>query len=137
MMGTYTAYMSHKLKFVCKLAGICTSCRPYEAAIIGAVGSIITSLADRLLWSLKIDDPVGVIPVHACCSVWGLIAVGKVLQAAAHRSLRSDNKEKSHENFRPTCVVAAVSNHIQNTGLMFRFISGTETTLRAGSRWFV
>ena len=96
MMGTYTAYMSHKLKFVCKLAGICTSCRPYEAAIIGAVGSIITSLADRLLWSLKIDDPVGVIPVHACCSVWGLIAVGKALQPTVF-SLSSDNKKKLHE----------------------------------------
>ena len=80
-----------------KLTGICTSCRPYEAAIIGAVGSIITSLADRLLWSLKIDDPVGVIPVHACCSVWGLIAVGKVLHSTVP-SVLITKKKKSHKN---------------------------------------
>ena len=39
--------------------------------------------------------------------------------------------------FSSNCVVAAVSDHIQKIGLMFRFISGTKTTLRTGSRWFV
>ena len=59
------------------ITGICTLCRPWEALVIGAVASVVSSLSAILLWKLRIDDPVGVIPVHLFCGVWALLAIGK------------------------------------------------------------
>ena len=56
---------------------ICTLCQPWEAFIIGVIGAIITVPTEMILRKLKIDDPIGVIPVHAVCAIWGLIAVGR------------------------------------------------------------
>ena len=58
-------------------AAICTLCDPWEAFAIGCVGVLLTVPAETVVTRLKIDDPVGVIPVHAVCSIWGLIAVGR------------------------------------------------------------
>ena len=44
--------------------------------IIGAVGSVWIILFTKLLEELKIDDPVGAIPVHLGCGIWGTFAVG-------------------------------------------------------------
>ena len=52
-------------------------CEPWEAFLIGGVGAALTLAADQLIWKLRIDDPVGVIPVHLVCAVWGLLSVGK------------------------------------------------------------
>ncbi len=57
--------------------GICTLCKPWEALVIGAVGAVIAALGDMLLWKIKIDDPVGVVPVHGACGIWGLLSVGE------------------------------------------------------------
>ena len=58
------------------VTGICTLCQPWEALIIGTVGAVLTACVDKLLWRIKVDDPVGVIPVHGACAMWGLVAVG-------------------------------------------------------------
>ena len=57
---------------------ICTLCRPWEAIVIGCVGALLANLTSILLYKLKVDDPVGVIPVHGTCAIWGLLAVGKL-----------------------------------------------------------
>ena len=49
---------------------------PWESFIIGAVGVLLTFISDIVVYRLRIDDPVGVVPVHLVCSIWGLIAVG-------------------------------------------------------------
>jgi len=49
---------------------------PTEAIIIGAIGGVIVVLGIALLDKCKLDDPVGAIPVHLFCGIWGTLAVG-------------------------------------------------------------
>lgn len=46
------------------------------AVVIGAVSSLWIILIARLLEELRIDDPVGAIPVHLGCGIWGTFAAG-------------------------------------------------------------
>ena len=46
------------------------------ALVIGAVGSVCIIFLEKLLEVLKIDDPVGAIPVHLGCGIWGTLAAG-------------------------------------------------------------
>lgn len=48
----------------------------FQAAIIGTIGGIIVVFAVILLDKIKVDDPVGAIPVHLVNGVWGTLAVG-------------------------------------------------------------
>ncbi len=61
------------------LVAITTACAFVEsgsAVLIGAIGAAITYGTTRLLERLKIDDPVGAVPVHLANGIWGLLAVG-------------------------------------------------------------
>jgi Amt family ammonium transporter len=49
---------------------------PMSAALCGAIGGIVVVLGSSLLERLKIDDPVGAIPVHLFAGIWGTLAVG-------------------------------------------------------------
>jgi len=46
------------------------------AILIGAVSSLWIILLEQLMFKLRIDDPVGAIPVHLGCGVWGTLATG-------------------------------------------------------------
>ncbi|MEA4909350.1 MAG: ammonium transporter [Chloroflexi bacterium] len=46
------------------------------AVIIGLVAGVWVCLATFGLEKLKIDDPVGAVPVHLCNGLWGVLAVG-------------------------------------------------------------
>ncbi len=46
------------------------------AMAVGLIGGIIATQGVLLLDRLKIDDPVGAIPVHLFAGVWGTLAVG-------------------------------------------------------------
>ena len=46
------------------------------AILIGAVGSLWIIIIEQLLDKLRIDDPVGAIPVHLGCGIWGTLAAG-------------------------------------------------------------
>ena len=48
----------------------------FGAMIVGFVGGIIATNGVLLLDRLRIDDPVGAIPVHLFSGIWGTIAVG-------------------------------------------------------------
>jgi Amt family ammonium transporter len=54
----------------------CYWINPLGAVIIGAVAGILVPLATDLLEHLRIDDPVGAVPVHGACGIWGTLAVG-------------------------------------------------------------
>ncbi|MEB3339277.1 ammonium permease [Okeania sp.] len=60
------------------LVGV-TGCSGYIdvpiAILIGAVSGVLVVAGKIFLRSLKIDDPVGAIPVHLFCGGWGTIAV--------------------------------------------------------------
>ena len=47
-----------------------------NAMVIGAIAGIIIVLGIAFLDKMKLDDPVGAIPVHLFCGIWGTLAVG-------------------------------------------------------------
>lgn len=49
---------------------------PLSSIIMGVVGGILVVIGVVLLDKLKIDDPVGAVPVHLINGVWGTLAVG-------------------------------------------------------------
>jgi Amt family ammonium transporter len=46
------------------------------AIFIGAISSLCVFIGDSLLKHWQIDDPVGAIPVHLGCGIWGTFAAG-------------------------------------------------------------
>jgi Amt family ammonium transporter len=54
----------------------CAFVEPWAAIIIGAVGGIVVVLGVMLLDKLKIDDPVGAVPVHGLNGFWGTLSIG-------------------------------------------------------------
>jgi Amt family ammonium transporter len=49
---------------------------PTGAAVIGFAAGIIHNIAFEKLLDWQLDDPVGAIPVHLACGVWGTLCVG-------------------------------------------------------------
>jgi Amt family ammonium transporter len=49
---------------------------PAGAIMIGAIAGVIVPLGVDLLEHLRIDDPIGAVPVHGMCGVFGTISVG-------------------------------------------------------------
>jgi len=54
----------------------CAFVSPVSAIIIGAIGGLVMFGAVFLLDKIRIDDPVGAIPVHGFGGLWGTLAVG-------------------------------------------------------------
>ena len=54
----------------------CAFVDPWAAITIGAIGGVIAVLGVILLDRLRIDDPVGAVPVHGFNGIWGTLAVG-------------------------------------------------------------
>lgn len=46
------------------------------ALLIGVTSSIVIIVVEKLLQKLRVDDPVGAIPVHLGCGIWGTFAAG-------------------------------------------------------------
>lgn len=59
---------------------MCALAHPWEAILIGIIGGALSISTPSLLQKLGIDDPVGVIPVHGVCSLWGMLSVGLFVQ---------------------------------------------------------
>lgn len=49
---------------------------PNEAIIIGLISGLITVFGILILDKIKIDDPVGAIPIHLFCGIWATLSVG-------------------------------------------------------------
>jgi Amt family ammonium transporter len=58
------------------ITAACAYVTPIDAVIIGAIGGVLVMVFGSVLERLKIDDPVGAVPVHLVCGVWGTLAVG-------------------------------------------------------------
>ena len=54
----------------------CAYIDPWAAIVIGSVGGVLVILGTELLDKLKIDDPVGAVPVHGLNGIWGTVAIG-------------------------------------------------------------
>jgi Amt family ammonium transporter len=54
----------------------CAYVEPWAALAIGTVAGYVVVRGVELLDKLQIDDPVGAVPVHGICGVWGTLCVG-------------------------------------------------------------
>jgi Amt family ammonium transporter len=54
----------------------CAFVDSWAAVVIGLVAGVLVCWASALLEKLKIDDPVGAVPVHFFNGLWGVLAVG-------------------------------------------------------------
>ncbi|MGE3845005.1 MAG: ammonium transporter [Vicinamibacterales bacterium] len=54
----------------------CATVEPWAAIVIGGVAGVIIVYGVALLDTLKLDDPVGAVPVHLMNGIWGTLAVG-------------------------------------------------------------
>ncbi len=54
----------------------CAFVNSLGAVIIGLVAGVLVCLASVWLEKAKIDDPVGAVPVHFVCGIWGVLSVG-------------------------------------------------------------
>jgi Amt family ammonium transporter len=65
--------------FLAGLVAITCPCywvSPSGALVIGVVAGVVVVLATDLLEHLRIDDPVGAVPVHGFCGIWGTLSLG-------------------------------------------------------------
>jgi Amt family ammonium transporter len=46
------------------------------AILLGGVAGVLVVLGVELLEWLRIDDPIGAVPVHGMCGIWGTISLG-------------------------------------------------------------
>jgi len=65
--------------FLAGLVGITCPCywvSPFGSIVIGLVAGAIVVMGVELLEWLRIDDPIGAVPVHGFCGIWGTLSLG-------------------------------------------------------------
>ena len=65
--------------FLAGLVAITCPCywvNPTGAILLGAVAGVVVVAGVELLEYLRIDDPIGAVPVHGLCGIWGTISLG-------------------------------------------------------------
>ncbi|MBV9928420.1 MAG: ammonium transporter [Acidobacteria bacterium] len=82
--------------FLAGLVAITCPCywvSPAGSIAIGAVAGVVVVLGVELLEHLRIDDPIGAVPVHGFCGVWGTLSLGLFAsgQYGATGALAPDN----------------------------------------------
>jgi len=65
--------------FLAGLVAITCPCywvSPTGSILIGLIaGGVVVAAVDALEW-LRIDDPIGAVPVHGICGIWGTLSLG-------------------------------------------------------------
>src|SRR3954462_10143191 len=65
--------------FLAGLVAITCPCywvSPAGAIMLGGIAGVVVVLGVELLEWLRIDDPIGAVPVHGMCGVWGTLSLG-------------------------------------------------------------
>ena len=65
--------------FLAGLVAITCPCywvSPTGSIILGAIAGIVVVAGAELLEYLRIDDPIGAVPVHGMCGIWGTLSLG-------------------------------------------------------------
>ena len=65
--------------FLAGLVAITCPCywvSPAGAILLGAVAGVVVVAGVELLEYLRIDDPIGAVPVHGMCGIWGTLSLG-------------------------------------------------------------
>jgi Amt family ammonium transporter len=87
LTAMFWAYMSSKKwdagfttnGFLAGLVAITCPCywvTPTGAILLGGVAGVLVVLGVELLEWLRIDDPIGAVPVHGLCGIWGTLSLG-------------------------------------------------------------
>ncbi len=65
--------------FLAGLVAITCPCywvSPTGSIALGAIAGVVVILGVELLEWLRIDDPIGAVPVHGMCGIWGTLSLG-------------------------------------------------------------
>jgi Amt family ammonium transporter len=65
--------------FLAGLVAITCPCywvSPTGAIMLGGVAGVVVVAGVELLEYLRIDDPIGAVPVHGICGIWGTVSLG-------------------------------------------------------------
>ncbi len=65
--------------FLAGLVAITCPCywvTPTGAVLLGGIAGVVVILGVDLLEWLRIDDPIGAVPVHGICGIWGTLSLG-------------------------------------------------------------
>jgi Amt family ammonium transporter len=65
--------------FLAGLVAITCPCywvSPTGSILLGGVAGFLVVLGAELLEYLRIDDPIGAVPVHGMCGIWGTLSLG-------------------------------------------------------------
>jgi Amt family ammonium transporter len=65
--------------FLAGLVAITCPCywvSPTGAVMLGGIAGVIVVVAVDVLEALRIDDPIGAVPVHGVCGIWGTLSLG-------------------------------------------------------------
>jgi ammonium transporter, Amt family len=87
LTAMFWAYMSSKKwdagfttnGFLAGLVAITCPCywvTPFGAIMLGGVAGVVVVLGVELLEWMRIDDPIGAVPVHGMCGIWGTVSLG-------------------------------------------------------------
>ncbi|HEY5057068.1 MAG TPA: ammonium transporter, partial [Acidobacteriaceae bacterium] len=87
LTAMFTAYLMTKIwdvsftvnGFLAGLVAITCPCywvSPTGAIILGGIAGVIVVFGVELLEWLRIDDPIGAVPVHGICGIWGTLSLG-------------------------------------------------------------
>jgi Amt family ammonium transporter len=65
--------------FLAGLVAITCPCywvTPTGSILLGAIAGVVVIAGVELLEYLRIDDPIGAVPVHGICGIWGTLSLG-------------------------------------------------------------
>ena len=112
--------------FLAGLVAITCPCywvTPTGAVILGAVAGVIVVMGVNLLEHLRIDDPIGAVPVHGFAGIWGTLSLGLFAsgQFGASGATGPDNTAPS--------VLTGLFYHGGTTVLKAQFIGSAVITI--------
>ena len=87
LTAMFWAYMSSKKwdagfttnGFLAGLVAITCPCywvSPTGSVLLGGIAGVVVVLGVELLEWLRIDDPIGAVPAHGMCGIWGTLSLG-------------------------------------------------------------
>jgi Amt family ammonium transporter len=72
MASTLNGFLAGLVAVTCP----CYWVSPFGALLLGGVAGFIVVAGVELLEYLRIDDPIGAVPVHGICGIWGTLSLG-------------------------------------------------------------
>ena len=72
MASTLNGFLAGLVAITCP----CYWVSPFGSLMLGGVAGFIVVAGVELLEYLRIDDPIGAVPVHGICGIWGTLSLG-------------------------------------------------------------